>query len=487
MAKKLPLFVLFSLLIGHLFGQYQIGHTTITFTDASRANRAIQTEIYYPASVAGDNVAMPTGTFPVVNFGHGFLMIYAAYQNVWEALVPAGYIVCLPRTEGNISPNHGNFAKDLAFLVTAMKTQNTTVGSIFKGHVKNKFAVAGHSMGGGAAVLAVQYNTAINALAVLAPAETNPSAKAAAANITKPALVFAGSVDCVTPIAQHAQPIYDSLASSCKTFVNLTGASHCQFANSNFNCSLGEGGCTAPSITRTQQQALVNSLLLPWLDFQLKTDCNRWGTFQSLITASSGFVAQQQCGGSVTCLKPKTPLSSNITTTAATLVWTPSACNGTYDLQWRPTSTSVWTSVNNLSAATYNLTNLSPNTAYKWRVRSRCSPIAVGISGYTAISTFSTVTNLASSNGEKTALSISNAVFPNPVEGTCWLTVDNAPENARLTIHVRDVFGKTVLEQTEIASYEPIAMQTNNLVSGAYWVAVDWENGGHWATVIVKR
>ena len=74
---------------------YAIGHTTITFVDASRNNRNIATEIYYPANVAGNNVGVATTSelFPVLSFGHGFLMGYDAYQNFWETLVPNGFVI----------------------------------------------------------------------------------------------------------------------------------------------------------------------------------------------------------------------------------------------------------------------------------------------------------------------------------------------------------------------------------------------------------
>jgi hypothetical protein len=58
-------------------------------------------------------------------------------------------------------------------------------------------------MGGGSSFLAVQYNPAITAIANLAAAETNPSAIAAAANITIPALVIAGANDCAQGQASH--------------------------------------------------------------------------------------------------------------------------------------------------------------------------------------------------------------------------------------------------------------------------------------------
>src|SRR5690242_57008 len=95
-------FILLSaaLLCSNLFAQpFQIGHTTITLIDSTRNNRAIPTEVYYPADVAGNNVPVTLATgdkFPVISFGHGFVMTWDAYQNIWDALVPEGFIIAFP-------------------------------------------------------------------------------------------------------------------------------------------------------------------------------------------------------------------------------------------------------------------------------------------------------------------------------------------------------------------------------------------------------
>jgi hypothetical protein len=223
-------------------------------------------------------------------------MVWSAYANIWNDVVPNGYIMVFPTTETAFSPNHLEFGKDLAFLVGAMKTEGLNASSTFFGGLTNTSAVMGHSMGGGAAFLAVQFDPSITALATLAPANTTPSAITASKNITIPSIIFSGSNDCVTPPAQHQIPMYDSLNSSCKTRVSITGGSHCQFANYNFNCSFGEGTCTPqPTITATIQQAIVTPLLIPWLNFYLKSDCNAGTQFQNLITAGSGITQQQNC------------------------------------------------------------------------------------------------------------------------------------------------------------------------------------------------
>lgn len=299
MKKLLLLFAgcLLSFFLSFSYAQpYPIGHKQQAFIDASRANRNITTEIYYPATTAGDNVPIANGQFPVVVFGHGFVMVWSAYANIWNGVVPDGYIMVFPTTETGFSPVHLDFGKDLAFLVSSLQAEGLSSSSTFYGAVANTSAVMGHSMGGGSSFLAVQYNSSITALATLAPATTNPSSITAAKSITIPSIVFAGANDCVAPPATNQKPMYDSLISTCKTYVSVTGGSHCQFANSNTNCSFGEATCTPqPTITPTVQQGIVTQLLIPWLDFYLKGSCGAGTQFQGLITAGSGITSQQNC------------------------------------------------------------------------------------------------------------------------------------------------------------------------------------------------
>ena len=278
---------------------YQIGHTTITFIDASRSNRSVATEIYYPANVAGDNVALTTSNslkFPSLVFGHGFVMTWDAYQNFWEALVPNGYIIAFPKSEGSFSPSHLEFGKDLAFVINQMNILGTLNTSIFFNRVSPKNAVMGHSMGGGASFLSVPLNPNITTLVNFAAAETTPSAITASTSISVPSLIFAGANDCVTPPTSNQVPLYNGLISACKTYINIIGASHCQMSNSNTLCGFGESTCTpAPTITRNVQHAKIFSYLLPWLNYQLKSDCSQGAVFDSQIISDSAITYQKNC------------------------------------------------------------------------------------------------------------------------------------------------------------------------------------------------
>lgn len=248
---------------------FAIGQQSVSLPDPARNNRQVTAEVYYPAMQAGMGAPMALGVFPVVVIGHGFLMTAASYEMYWEHLVPLGYVVAAATTEGSISPSHEQFGLDLAFLVSSLQAEGRRAGSVFQNGISDKSAVTGHSMGGGATYIAGRSMPSISTLVTFAAAETNPSAQAAAADCAMPALMFAGTSDCVTPPASAQSPIYQNLASSCKYFVTLSGASHCQFANTNPICRLGEIGCNI-TMTEARQHALVLSLLGPWLDLYLK-------------------------------------------------------------------------------------------------------------------------------------------------------------------------------------------------------------------------
>ena len=109
---------------------YNIGHTNMAFFDDAR-NRSISTEIYYPANEMGENVLLANGGFPVIVFGHGFLMAYEAYANFWTELVPKGYIMAFPTTEMSLSPAHEELGADLKFVADEMLNLNNEESTIF--------------------------------------------------------------------------------------------------------------------------------------------------------------------------------------------------------------------------------------------------------------------------------------------------------------------------------------------------------------------
>ena len=250
-----------------LLAQYQIGHTSLSITDDSRS-RLVTAEVYYPAENAGDDVSFAAGEFPTIVFGHGFVMTWDVYQNIWDHLVPLGYVLVFATTENNI-PSHGDFGLDLSFLANSIY-QLSLDDNLFTGKLTENMAVIGHSMGGGAAFLAANGSNYFKTVIGLAPAETTPSAIAEASNINLPTLIFSGSADGVTPPEEHHLPIYENIISDCKLYINILGGAHCYFANASLTCDFGES-LSSPniSIDRESQQIILFDYLDKWLNFHL--------------------------------------------------------------------------------------------------------------------------------------------------------------------------------------------------------------------------
>lgn len=288
---------------------FSIGTTSITFYDASRS-RDIPCELHYPADASGTDVAVTAGTFPVLVIGHGFVMTVDAYAYLWQHYAPLGYIVALPTTEGGFAPDHGAFGEDLAYVASALQTANTDGGSLFFGHVAPASALMGHSMGGGAAFLGAAGNSTIQSLVTLAPAETNPSAIAAAAQVLVPTLVFAASEDCVTPIGTNTQPMYDALTVACKAFVNISGGGHCYFGDNNALCSFGEFTCGPNlTITREEQHDVVTDLTDLWLDHHLRGSITALGDLLDSLAVSARYVAVNTCISTSVAERPVAPFT----------------------------------------------------------------------------------------------------------------------------------------------------------------------------------
>ncbi len=296
---KIIILLFFSTIIS---AQHSIGNYSIVFQDSSRSNRDILTEIYYPAFSQGESTLAATGQFPIIIFGHGFLMPWDAYQTIWEEFVPSGYILVFPRTEESLNTDHQQFGWDLQFLVKKIQDEGNNNTSLIYNRVANNTALMGHSMGGGALFLAadslcVNNNNQLKTLIGLAPAESSSNGVSSinsAASVTIPALILSGSQDGVTPPDDHHLPIYNNLTSSYKTFISISGGAHCYFGNSNFFCDLGENvSSDGISISRGEQQQITFDFLNLWLDYTLKDNCEQYLVFQDSVITSTRITFDQ--------------------------------------------------------------------------------------------------------------------------------------------------------------------------------------------------
>ncbi|MDD4235021.1 MAG: T9SS type A sorting domain-containing protein [Bacteroidales bacterium] len=434
-------FLLSTILICSAFlsvAQYQIGHVNLEYYDEVR-ERWIDTHMYYPSDIGGEESAISESTFPYLVFGHGFSMNYSDYDYLWEFFVPRGYILVMPATESGLSPNHETYGKDIAFLAENFYEINIDIENYFFGHVEPICAIMGHSMGGGASHLAGTYTEQINCIVTFAAAETDPSAIEAAANsVDVPVIVFYGEGDAVAPPDENQIPIYNASNSSCKTLINVLGGIHCYFAESQWACDFGEtmAGSDA-EIEREEQHNIVCDILSMYFDYELKGNTDAGIAYLDSLENSTRIDVTRDCSTTYTIDAEANP--TNTGTIAGT---------GTYEQN--QTCTLVASANNGFEFVnwTENGNEVSNNSTYEFVVSENRSLIA----------------NFQDNVSVNSNITDNIYIYPNPTNEI--LNFANLPANAK-HILIYSINGKLVNQQ-------PLNAKVNisQLESGQYIINI---------------
>ncbi len=130
---------------------------------------------------------------PIVAFGHGWLQSADRYADTMRYLASWGIIVVAPNTHRNPFSSHQGLALDLSRALRLVANGVLGEGRV-RGDVR-RMGVLGHSIGGGAAMLAAAKDPQIRAVMTVTAAETRPSAIEAAGRVEVPSLHLIGSKD----------------------------------------------------------------------------------------------------------------------------------------------------------------------------------------------------------------------------------------------------------------------------------------------------
>ncbi len=305
--RRMFLGCIFAVLIilgcGSAWAAYEIGHTSVTFTDADRGDRAVPAEVYYPADEAGENVPVSSGYFPLLVFSHGWQTQIMAHNPYWKGLVPQGYVMAFPTTYLGSSVPMDGYAADISFLLKVLLEDRLTDDSMFFGHLTDSSALMGYSMGGGASFIAQDLKPLAQTIVAVAPVGTvagygysmygtNPAD--AAREVTAPVLIMAGESDCICPVMQHQTRIYNALPSRLKAMVNIMDGKHCGFSDIvyNYGCPSAESSYCPGStgIPVALQLEITLEYVQMWLDAILKRQNTAWSDFEASATNDTRIV-----------------------------------------------------------------------------------------------------------------------------------------------------------------------------------------------------
>jgi predicted dienelactone hydrolase len=164
--------------------------------------------IYYPTA---------TGTYGGIAISPGFTASWSSLSWLGPRLASHGFVVIGIETNSRYDQpsSRGDQLRAALRYLTGSSSVRTKVDP-------NRLAVAGHSMGGGGTLEAAKDQPSLKAAIPLAPWNTDKSW----GDVSVPTLIIGGSADTVAGVSSHSIPFYNSLGSSEKAYVELSGASH---------------------------------------------------------------------------------------------------------------------------------------------------------------------------------------------------------------------------------------------------------------------
>ncbi|UXH80765.1 alpha/beta hydrolase family protein [Roseateles amylovorans] len=181
--------------------------------------------IYYPST---------SGLYGVVAISPGFTATESSVAWLGRRMATHGLVVITINTNTTLDQPASRATQLMAALNYVVNSASSTVRSRVD---STKLAVAGHSMGGGGALIAAEDNPTLKASLPLTPWNLSTSFT----RVRVPTLIVGADGDSVASVTVHARPFYASLpASTFKAYAELNLASH--FTPNSTNTPIGRYG-----------------------------------------------------------------------------------------------------------------------------------------------------------------------------------------------------------------------------------------------------
>jgi dienelactone hydrolase len=168
--------------------------------------------IYYPSA---------TGRYGAIAISPGFTATQSSVAWLGRRLASHGFVVITMNTNSTFDQPASRATQLIAALQHVVNRSGTTVQSRVD---SARLAVAGHSMGGGGALIAAQNNPTLKAAYPLTPWNSRTTNFS---TVRVPTMIIGSDGDNVASVTRHARPFYASLpAATFKAYGELNRASH---------------------------------------------------------------------------------------------------------------------------------------------------------------------------------------------------------------------------------------------------------------------
>lgn len=455
-------------------GPYKTGWTSVSL---NRDGRNFSALIYYPAFNDGSDAQIDTinGPYQPIAFGHGFFMQNSYYISILRQLASHGFVVIAPQF---YDVNHLQLGYDMIFCLNYLKKQSSNpLSKYYKLIDTTKSGVSGHSMGGGASLLASSIDTTITVSAPLAAAETNPSAINTVRNIKGVVYLISAQNDGITPVNSNQLPMYNN-SNPVKALLNIKGANHTKFMDTRIWDWTDPNGYLSPA----KQIEITRKYLTAIFKLFLKEDPLYYNyAFGDSVKNDTSIIFTY-------VLKPLNPKKfkliyplDTLYNQQVTFIWNSTTSINLedtvrYHLLISNDSTFVNSiiSIKNLKDTTY-LISLSPGR-YFWKVRAYTSDSTYYETEYLSFFVF-TQTDIEDLSEMVSEIKLYQN-FPNPFNAETVISW-KSKLSGRHIIKIFDITGKEIqklLDEDKPAGLYQIRFYGNDLPSGQYFYSLIIEN-----------
>jgi hypothetical protein len=183
--------------------------------------------------------------------------------------------------------------------------------------------------------------------------------------------------------------------------------------------------------------------------------------------------------GSSSCATPNTLTSANITSSSATIGWAIASGAMSYNIQYKPSSSSTWLIGSN-TVNTFNLSGLSPLTSYDFQIQTVC-----GIGSNSAFSTISNFTTLNGTGINNVNLNDDLNIKLSPIPTKELLVVSS--KSFVNSIQVINLLGAKMKVDVIRLSTTDLQLNTSDLTSGIYFLQTTDNKGIQHTTKFIKE
>ena len=215
----------------------QTSDPTSASLNASAGPLSVSTaSVTAPRGFGGGTIYYPTtqARYGVIAISPGFTATETSIAWLGRRIAAHGFVVITLNTLTTLDQPASRANQLMAALSHVVNSSSSAV----KARIDTaRLAVAGHSMGGGGALIAARDNPTLKASYPLTPWNSSTSFS----TVRVPTMIVGADGDTIAPVATHARPFYASLPSSTsKAYGELNNGTH--FSPNSTNTPIGRYG-----------------------------------------------------------------------------------------------------------------------------------------------------------------------------------------------------------------------------------------------------